>query len=115
MKSTSKLPYTGRVLVEEIDSGLVSPGETYHASCRAPEPLFINEVLVRDFTLVELYVGNCFVETRGWPSVAGARAYRLLPTGMTIRTADELKAVLVNKTDRPLQIRFAEFEQERRT
>jgi hypothetical protein len=110
--------YTGRILVEDLgEYGDVPPGETYQATtCRTRERLHLSDVLVRDFVLVELYVGNHFVHfvpTKEHTSVPGSRAYHLGHAGVDVLLSMDVVIHLKNDTDHPLRVRWARFEEER--
>lgn len=108
--------YTGRVRVEAFVSSdwLLAPGETYRATCRTREgTVFVHEILVQDFTLVELYIGNHFVPTKERATVVGSRAYHLEPAGKSVPGHLDVSLVLKNDTDRSLRVREANFEEDR--
>jgi len=113
--------YTGRIRVEDLSSSdwLVPPSGTYRATCLVRDDVvFVNEILVQDFALVELYVGNHFVPTKEHAArVVGSRLYRLESadmSGMNILGYLDVALVLKNDTNRSLRIRKANFEEERR-
>ncbi len=107
--------YTGRVRVEDLTatSWLVPPGEIYRAVCRARDRIvFVNEVLVQDFALVELYINHFFTPTKERATIVGTRAYHLEP-GKNVPGHVEVALVLKNDTDRSLRVREANFEEDR--
>jgi hypothetical protein len=107
---------TSRVVVESecVSLAAVPPGEIYQATCRPDESLLLAEVLVRDFTLVELYVGNRFAATKARATVSGFRVYHLESVGTVVPASLDVRVVLKNETDRSLLAREANFEKEHR-
>jgi hypothetical protein len=107
----STQPKPTRVIVEEhVDSlGDVLPGNTYLTTSRPQhDPLFFAEILVRDFALVELRVGNKLITTKERATVAGSRAYWVEPVA-EVSMSQDVSIVLRNDTDRPLRVRQVEF------
>lgn len=105
---------TGRILVDVlVDSpGMdVPPGDTYQTVCCPREPLLISEILVRYFTLTELYVGNYSIKTRESRIIGDTRAYHVEPAGIDVSAAVYVRLVLKNSTDQTLRARQANFEE----
>ena len=110
--------YTGRIRVEDLaDSsslGEVPSGGSYQATCQPSERLHLSEILIYDFTLVELYVGNYFIPTKEYASVVGSHAYHVGTAGADVLLWMDVRIHLKNETDRPRRVREANFELERR-
>jgi len=105
-----------RVIVEEtVDLPHVPPGEQYQTTCRPHEPLFFEEILVRDFTLDSLLIGSVAITIHEHAShVPGTRAYRLETWQLLpLATGTDVLLNLRNATDRPLPVRQAAFEESR--
>jgi hypothetical protein len=109
--------YTGRIVVEKFvkeNSGklifVIPPGETYQASSWPRERTRISEIVVSDFAIVELYVGNYYVPTRASAPVAGVRVYYIEPNA-DVPVSEDVRIVLRNETARPLRARNVDFEE----
>lgn len=105
--------HTGRVLVEvlvALPGAHVPPGGTYQATCYPQAEMRLSEVLVRGFTLVELYIDNFFVKTREGATSDGSRMYSM-ETADSRPARQHVRVVLKNETDQALPARQANFEE----
>jgi len=123
---TAPPSFTGRLLVEDLvnsAAAYVPPGGTYQATCSPRTEIRVSEILVHDFTLVELYFDNYFVKTQesaasnGSAAYNGTRTYCLGPwasrreSGPVVRSTNRVRVVLKNETDQALRAREANFEE----
>lgn len=105
--------YTGRVLVEDfvgLSASNVAPGGIYQTTCYPKTAMLISELLVRGFTLLELYIDNYFVKTREDTSNGGSRTY-CLERADSRPARLHVRVVLKNETDQELPAREANFEE----
>ena len=109
---TAPPSYTGRVLVEDfvgLPVAHVAPGGIYETTCCPKAEMLLSELLVRDFTLLELYIDNYFIKTREVTSSDGSRTYCLEPVDSRPARL-HVRTVLKNGTDQKLPAREANFE-----
>lgn len=106
--------YTGRLLVQNFvdsPSAVVPPGGTYQTTCRPRDQVLLSEILIRYFTLTELYVGNHFVKVKENTTIGDTREYLVEPAGINVQASVDVRIILRNDTDRSQLAREANFEE----